>query len=69
MNSTNPNMNENQLLQRIIDEGLEKVIPKRRKGEAGDAFMSRCMGNPTMNQEFPDRSQRAAVCMRERDKR
>jgi len=37
-------------------------IPKPRKNENRDAFMSRCMGDPVMNQEYPEQSQRAAVC-------
>ena len=37
-------------------------IPKPRKNERRGNFMNRCMGNATMNAEFPDSSQRAAVC-------
>jgi HK97 family phage prohead protease len=37
-------------------------IPKPRSGESKDDFMSRCMGNDTMNSDFPDQDQRAAVC-------
>lgn len=37
-------------------------IPKPKKDETHDDFMSRCMGNPTMNEDFPDSAQRAAVC-------
>ena len=38
-------------------------IPKPRQGESTDDFMGRCMGNDTMLAEYPDQSQRAAVCM------
>lgn len=51
--------------QRIKDEGLEKVLPKRRKGEKRKKFLDRCMGNEEMNSEFPDRGQRFAVCQRQ----
>lgn len=56
-------------LQRIVDEGLEKVLPARRKGEDKKKFVERCMGNPKMNQEFPDRATRFAVCQRQAAKK
>ena len=37
-------------------------IPSPNKGEGKDKFMSRCMGNPTMNKEYSDNKQRYAVC-------
>lgn len=37
-------------------------IPKKKPGESSDDFMSRCMSNPKMRQEYPDQKQRAAVC-------
>lgn len=37
-------------------------IPKKRKDESDKEFVSRCMGDSTMNKEFPDQKQRAAVC-------
>jgi len=37
-------------------------LPKPRKDEKQDAFISRCMGNDLMNTEYPDNSQRVAVC-------
>jgi len=55
-------------LQRIADEGLEKVLPTRRKGERRAKFVQRCMANPTMNEEFPSAGQRFAVCRRQADK-
>jgi capsid protein len=40
----------------------EFIIPTPDVGEKSDAFMGRCMSNPTMLAEYPDESQRAAVC-------
>lgn len=37
-------------------------IPKPKKNESKDDFMDRCMGNDTMNEEYPDEKQRYAVC-------
>lgn len=37
-------------------------LPKPKKGENSKDFLSRCMGNPTMNDEYPDQKQRYAVC-------
>ena len=37
-------------------------IPKPSKGETEGNFISRCMGNPTMNSEYKDQKQRSAVC-------
>lgn len=37
-------------------------IPRRKPSESEDAFMSRCMGDPAMREEFPDEAQRLAVC-------
>jgi hypothetical protein len=37
-------------------------IPSRRSDEKPKDFMSRCMGDPVMNKEYPDQSQRSAVC-------
>lgn len=38
-------------------------IPKRRKDEEKSAFISRCMSDSVMNKDYPDNSQRYAVCM------
>ena len=46
-------------------------IPKPRSYESQDMFIRRCMADETMNEEFPDRDQRYAVCSqqwRDRDK-
>lgn len=40
-------------------------IPTPHEGEEQDAFINRCMGNPTMNEDFPDQEQRSAVCFRQ----
>jgi hypothetical protein len=37
-------------------------LPKPRKGQKQDAFISSCMGNDTMKKEYPDNKQRLAVC-------
>ena len=37
-------------------------MPNPKKSEKQDDFVSRCMGDETMNKEFPDQKQRAAVC-------
>lgn len=38
-------------------------IPKPEAGESQDDFISRCMGDSTMNSDFPDNAQRYAVCI------
>lgn len=38
-------------------------IPKRKQDESKQKFVTRCMSNPTMNKEYPDSSQRYAICM------
>lgn len=37
-------------------------IPKPKPSEEQQEFVSRCMGNETMLNEYPDKEQRAAVC-------
>jgi hypothetical protein len=37
-------------------------VPKPRAGENENDFVGRCMGSDTMQSEFPDQDQRAAVC-------
>jgi hypothetical protein len=37
-------------------------IPNPKKSEKQGDFVSRCMSDETMNKEFPDQKQRAAVC-------
>jgi hypothetical protein len=37
-------------------------LPKPNPGESQKDFMSRCISNDKMNQEYPDQSQRIAVC-------
>jgi len=37
-------------------------IPKPKRGEPKNDFISRCMANGVMNSEYPDSKQRAAVC-------
>lgn len=38
-------------------------IPSPNKDEDRKSFMSRCMGDSKMNEEYPDSKQRVAVCM------
>lgn len=38
-------------------------IPSRKKDEDRSSFMSRCMGDNKMGEEYPDQSQRVAICM------
>jgi signal peptide peptidase SppA len=40
-------------------------IPTPRRDEDRQKFIARCMGNPTMKREFPENTQRAAVCFRQ----
>lgn len=38
-------------------------IPSKRKKEDKNKFMSRCMSDEVMKKEYPDNSQRVAICM------
>lgn len=38
-------------------------IPKPRTNEPRNVFIDRCMGDETMNKEYPTREQRYAVCV------
>ena len=38
-------------------------IPSQKEDEDKNKFMSRCMGDDTMNTEYPDGKQRHAVCI------
>ena len=38
-------------------------LPKPKYGESQENFMSRCMGDGKMKEEYPNRRQRTAVCM------
>lgn len=40
-------------------------IPNRNKDEKKDDFVSRCMSNETMKKEYPDETQRVAICIRQ----
>jgi len=39
-------------------------IPKPKKGEKQNDFISRCMSDKTMNKEYPDQKQRTAICFK-----
>jgi hypothetical protein len=40
-------------------------IPSPKKNQDQDSFMQDCMGDPTMNKEYKDQKQRAAICYRQ----
>jgi hypothetical protein len=40
-------------------------LPMPNEGESEQDFISRCMGNETMNEDFPEQEQRSAVCYRQ----
>lgn len=40
-------------------------IPKPKDGETEDDFISRCMSNDTMKEEYPDNDQRLAICFQQ----
>lgn len=40
-------------------------LPKRTATETREKFMQRCMSNPTMVKEYPDKDQRLAVCAKQ----
>jgi hypothetical protein len=42
-------------------------LPTPNENEPQDEFISRCMGNDTANEDFPETEQRAAVCHRQWD--
>jgi len=37
-------------------------IPKPKKSEKEQEFISRCMGSDLMRDEYPDQKQRSAIC-------
>jgi hypothetical protein len=38
-------------------------LPEKKKGQDPKAFVSDCMGNSMMKKEYPDQSQRVAICI------
>jgi hypothetical protein len=40
-------------------------LPTPQKNQEEDSFMQDCMSDPTMNKDFKDQKQRAAVCYRQ----
>lgn len=40
-------------------------IPTPQKNQEEESFMQDCMGDPTMNKDFKDQKQRAAICYRQ----
>lgn len=48
-----------------IERTRHMPLPTPQPHEDQDSFISRCMGNDTMVDDFPDQEQRAAVCHRQ----
>lgn len=48
---------------------MPKPLPKPRTDEDHDAWVARCMANPTMRREYPEPPQRQAVCERQWDEK
>tara|TARA_R100001530_G_scaffold117555_2_gene84696 strand:- start:516 stop:662 length:147 start_codon:yes stop_codon:yes gene_type:complete len=44
-------------------------LPKPKPNEDRDKFISRCISDPITETEFPDLSQRIAVCVTQYDKK
>lgn len=44
-------------------------LPTPKKNQEEDSFMQDCMGDPTMNKDFKEQKQRAAVCYRQFNER
>jgi hypothetical protein len=40
-------------------------IPKKEKDQDSKKFISNCMGSSTMKKEYPDQSQRVAICIQQ----
>lgn len=43
-------------------------LPTKNKGETKKDFLSRCMGDNVMVEEYPDQDQRYQVCLSQWDK-
>lgn len=37
-------------------------LPTPKKGQKEEEFIASCMASPTMNKEYPNQKQRAAIC-------
>jgi hypothetical protein len=48
-----------------FNKGVNMPIPSRENEENKDSFMARCMSSEKMKTEYPDQSQRVAVCMQQ----
>jgi capsid protein len=46
----------------LLESKKEFVMPTPTVGEGSEAFIERCVADPTMKTEFPDNAQRYAVC-------
>src|SRR5690606_31432026 len=52
-----------------MKEAMAMPLPKPNDGETKEEFIDRCMADDTMQEEFPDESQRYAVCLAQWDER
>jgi hypothetical protein len=50
---------------RELEQKKEFILPTPSAGEKSEDFLARCMGDATIAAEFPDESQRYAVCQRQ----
>lgn len=44
-------------------------IPSPRKNQKKEKFIESCMGNPTMNEDYKNNSQRYAICLSQWERR
>src|SRR5262249_22262583 len=54
---------------RARSRGSLMPMPRPRRGESESAFVSRCMGTPVMEQDYPTTDQHLAVCYSQWDRR
>lgn len=51
-----------QIMYIIMNKGVNMPLPTPNEEETKEEFMSRCMSNSVMNEEFKDKGQRYSVC-------
>lgn len=52
----------NQVIHKLREQEVTMPLPKPKQGESEDDFISRCMSNKTMKEDYTDNDQRLAVC-------
>jgi hypothetical protein len=52
----------NKYIKKFSDDMKKQKFVNPKAGESESEFISRCMADSTMNSEYPEQSQRAAVC-------